>query len=137
MKLSKSDLSLSVYEPAFTNRIELTHAAPGWARASWESTGTSPALASLVAQERVLNPSGSGLAYVCDGRGRKLKAYRDDRRDPSRVLFVAAKCENSYWCAAAGASTKSALASPDDAISWAPVCFKRSFARTIFSDVSQ
>jgi hypothetical protein len=42
-----------------------------------------------------------------------------------------------YRCAATVASGMSALASLDDAISCAPVCFNRSFARAVFSDVSQ
>ena len=42
-----------------------------------------------------------------------------------------------YRCAATTASGLSALASPDDAISWAPVCFNRSLARVTFSDVPQ
>jgi hypothetical protein len=39
--------------------------------------------------------------------------------------------------AATAASWTSAPASVDAAISWAPVCFNRSLARTILSDVSQ
>jgi hypothetical protein len=42
-----------------------------------------------------------------------------------------------YRCTATVASGMSALASPDEAISWAPVCFNKSFARAILSDVSQ
>lgn len=45
---------------------------------------------------------------------------------------------HGFHCfAATAASGRSALASLDDAISWAPVCFKRSLARATFSDVSQ
>ena len=43
----------------------------------------------------------------------------------------------NFYCAATAAAGMSALASPDDEISWAPVCFKKSLARAIFSDVSQ
>jgi hypothetical protein len=42
-----------------------------------------------------------------------------------------------YRCTATAACGMSALASLDDAISCAPVCFNKSFARAIFSDVSQ
>jgi hypothetical protein len=42
-----------------------------------------------------------------------------------------------YRCTATAVCGMSALASLDDAISCAPVCFNKSFARAIFSDVSQ
>ena len=42
-----------------------------------------------------------------------------------------------YRCAGTAATGESALASLDDAISCAPVCFNRSLARAILSDVSQ